>query len=78
MAARNTINRITSRIDELTERLTPNRGLITIGGCDEAECRRQLKEIEAAGRLAGRQVRFIITGVPRADGCTRVWGLDQC
>jgi hypothetical protein len=78
MAPRNTIGRLTSRIDALADRLTPSRGLITIGGCDEAECRRQLKEIEAAGQLAGRQVRFIITGVPRAEGCTRVLGLDQC
>jgi hypothetical protein len=29
--SRNTISRITSRIDELAERLTPERGLITIG-----------------------------------------------
>ncbi len=32
MAARNTISRITSRIDELAERHTPGRGLITIIG----------------------------------------------
>jgi hypothetical protein len=49
MAARNTISRITSRIDELAERLTPNRGPITIVGCDEAECRARLREIEARG-----------------------------
>jgi hypothetical protein len=67
MAPRNTISRLTSRIDELTERLTPERGLITIIGGNEAGCRRQLEEIEAAGKRAGRHVRFIITGVERAD-----------
>jgi hypothetical protein len=53
------------RIDELTEQLTPGRGLITIVGADQAECGMRLKEIEAAGGLAGR-VRFIMTGVKRA------------
>jgi hypothetical protein len=48
MAPRNTISRLTSRIDELTERLTPNRGLITIIGGNEAGCRRRLEEIDAA------------------------------
>jgi hypothetical protein len=67
MAPRNTISRLTSRIDELTERLTPNRGLITIIGGNEAGCRRRLEEIDAAGERAGRHVRFIITGVERAD-----------
>ena len=62
--SRNTISRITSRIDGLAERLGPRR--ITIVGCDEAECRRQLTEIEAAGGLAGRTIHFIMTGVPRA------------
>ena len=57
MAPRNTINRIT-RIDDLTERLTPERGLITIVGSDKAECQRRLQEMKAKGR-----VRFIITGV---------------
>jgi hypothetical protein len=51
MAPRNTISRITSRIDELTERLTPE--LITIVGADKAECQRRLKEMEAARELAG-------------------------
>jgi hypothetical protein len=37
------------RIDELTEQLTPGRGLITIVGADQAECGMRLKEIEAAG-----------------------------
>ena len=61
MAPRNTISRITSRIDELTKRLSPE--LITIVGADRAECQMRLEEIEAAGELTGRQVRFIMTGV---------------
>jgi hypothetical protein len=58
MATRNTINRITSRIDELAERHTPSRGPIMIVVRDEAECRARLREIEAAGGLAARQVLF--------------------
>jgi hypothetical protein len=64
MAPRNTISRLTSRIDDLTQRLAPNRGLTTIVGGDEAECRRRLQEIQAAGQRMER-VRFIITGVVR-------------
>jgi hypothetical protein len=64
MAPRNTINRITSRIDDLTKRRPPK--LITIVGADEAECQMRLEEIESAGELAGREVRFIMTGVKRA------------
>jgi hypothetical protein len=66
MAQRNTISRIASRIDGLTERMAPNRRLLTIVGYDEAECRGRLKEIQAAGGQTGR-VRFIITGVPRCN-----------
>ncbi|MGE0038931.1 MAG: hypothetical protein AB7L36_10360 [Sphingomonadaceae bacterium] len=62
--SRNTISRITSRIDDLTERLGPRR--ITIVGADEAECHKQLTEIEAANSLAGRDFQFITTGVPRS------------
>jgi hypothetical protein len=76
MAPRNTISRLTSRIDELTERLTPNRGLVDIIGSDRAACQARLEELEAAGQLAGRRVRFITTGVPRADRRATVWGLD--
>jgi hypothetical protein len=67
MAPRNTISRITSRIDELTKRRPPK--LITIVGADRAESQMQLEELEAAGELAPL---FIITGVPRADRCGRV------
>ena len=72
MAPRNTISRLTSRIDDLAERLTPGRGLITIVGGDEAECRRRLKAIEATGEQIGR-VRFIVTGVPRAERYGSGW-----
>ncbi|HEY7229157.1 MAG TPA: hypothetical protein VH558_02170 [Pseudolabrys sp.] len=77
MAPRNTLNRITSRIDELAERLTPNREPITIIGTDEAACQARLEELEAAGQLAGRRVCVITTGVPSAERAT-VWGLDEC
>ena len=73
MAPRNTISQLTSRIDELAQRLAPNRGLTTIVGGDRAECHARLKEIEAAGEQTGR-VRFIVTGVRRhgsAGGATR-------
>jgi hypothetical protein len=71
MAARNTISRLTSRIDDLAQRLAPNRGLTTIVGGDREECRTRLKEIEAAGGLSDR-VRFIITGVKRAENFGKV------
>ena len=67
MATRNTISRITSRIDELTERLTPSGGPIIIAVRDEAEHRARLREIEAAGGPSGRRIIFIRTGVPRRD-----------
>ena len=44
----------------------PRRGPVTIVGGDEAECCRRLKEIKAAGELVSH-VRFIVTGVPRAE-----------
>jgi len=71
MAPRNTISRITSRIDELTKRLPPE--LITIVGADTAECQMRLEEIEAAGELAGRRVRFMLTGVKRSESFGRGW-----
>ena len=71
MAPRNTISRITSRIDELTKRLPPE--LITIVGTNLAECQMRLEEIEEAGKLTGRQVRFIMTGVKRSESFGRGW-----
>jgi hypothetical protein len=67
MATRNTISRITSRIDELTERHTPSRAPILIAVRDEAEYRAKLREIEAAWGPSARQVIFIRTNVPRKD-----------
>ena len=66
MTTRNTINRITSRIDELAERHTPSHPIL-IAVQDEAEHRARLKEIEAAGKPSGRRVIFIRTNVPRKD-----------
>ena len=71
MAPRNTISRITSRIDELTKRLPPE--LITIVGAGIAECQMRVEEIEAAGELAGRRVRFMLTGVKRSESFGRGW-----
>jgi hypothetical protein len=67
MATRNTISRIRSRIDELTERHTPSGGPILIAVRDEAEYRARLREIEAGGGPSGRRVIFIRTNVPRKD-----------
>jgi hypothetical protein len=66
MATRNTINRITSRIDDLAERYTPSGGPILIAVRDEADYRARLREIGAAWGLSGRRVIFIRTGVPRS------------
>jgi hypothetical protein len=63
MATRNTISRITSRIDELTERHAPSGAPILIAVRDEADFRAKLREIEAAW---GRVI-FIRTNVPRKD-----------
>jgi hypothetical protein len=63
MATRNTISRIRSRIDELTERHTPSGGPILIAVRDEAEYRARLREIEAGGGPSGRRVIFIRTNV---------------
>ena len=66
MAARNTISRLTSRIEDLAERRTPRRGPLIIVGADEAECRKRLEEIKATGEQPAH-VRFLMTGVPRSD-----------
>jgi hypothetical protein len=68
--SRNTINRITSRIEGLTDRLTPDPEWLTIVGGTEAHCRKRLEKIEEAGERRGRHVRFIITGVVRDDDLT--------
>jgi hypothetical protein len=71
--ARNTISRLTSRIEDLAERRLPRRGPISIVGADKVECRKRLEEIKAAGELTGF-VRFIVTGVPRAESYGRGLG----
>ena len=54
----------------------PQRGPVTIVGGDEAECRRRLKEIEASGEQIAH-VRFIVTGVPRAESRLATYECDQ-
>jgi hypothetical protein len=51
--SRNTISRITSRIDGLAERLTPNRGPITIVGGDEARVRDAAERDRGGWRTGG-------------------------
>ena len=72
MAPRNTINRITSRIDELTERLTPDRGPITIVRTLGEDPVMRAAAIDPTGP---RRVIVIDTGVNRQDPdlafCTR-------
>ena len=58
MAPRNTISRLTSRIDDLTERLPSRKRTMICGGRD-AECREKLEEMRAAGKPIGR-VLFVI------------------
>ena len=59
--SRNTISRITSRIDELTERRPPEP--LTIVSAENADCaRRQIEKLKAMGRT-----RFMINHVPRAN-----------
>ena len=52
MAARNTISRLTSRIEDLAERRIPRRGPVNIVGADRAEC---LKRLEILRRPANGQ-----------------------
>lgn len=56
--ARQTITRLTSRIDDLTERL-PNRKRTLIAGGSTEECRARLEEMRVAGKPIGR-VLFVI------------------
>ena len=59
MAPRNTISRLTSRIDDLTERLPSRKRTMICGGSD-AECREKLEAMRAAGQPIGRRVLFVI------------------
>ena len=56
--ARQTITRLTSRIEDLAERRS-NRKWTTICGGSTEECQERLEEMRAAGKPIGR-VRFII------------------
>jgi len=59
--SRNTISRITSRIDELTEQRPPEP--LTIVSAENDECaRRQVENLKAMGHT-----RFLISSVRRAD-----------
>jgi hypothetical protein len=59
--SRNTISRITSRIDELTEQRPQE--LLTIVSAENDECaRRQIEKLQAMGRT-----RFLISGLRRAN-----------
>ena len=70
MTARNTISRLTSRIEDLAERRIPRRGPVNIVGADRAECLKRLEDLEAAGQRPAH-VRFIMTGVPRSENFGR-------
>ena len=59
MAPRNTITRLTSRIDDLTERLPDRKRTMICGGSD-AECREKLEAMRAAGQPIGRRILFVI------------------
>ena len=53
MAPRNTISQLTSRIEDLAERLPSRKRTMICGGSD-AECREKLEEMRAAGKPIGR------------------------
>jgi hypothetical protein len=61
---------IVACLEDLAERRLPRRGPVNIVGADEAECRKHLEEIEAAGQRPAH-VRFIMTGVPRSENFGR-------
>ena len=57
--ARNTISRLTSRIEDLAEQLPDRKRTMICGGSD-AECREKLEAMRAAGHPVGRHILFII------------------
>ena len=66
--ARNTITRLTSRIEDLAER-HPSRQWTIVSGGSEEECRERLEALRATGKRIGN-VRFIIidcSGEPRNE-----------
>lgn len=42
--------------------------VLIIAGHDFTECRLRADALEAAGKLAGRASRYVVTGVHRSDG----------
>jgi hypothetical protein len=72
MATRNTISRITTRIDELAERLAPSRGPIMIFRTLGEDPTLRAAQIDRSGQ---RPVIVINTGIDRSDPdpafCTR-------
>ena len=56
--ARYRISRLTSRIEDLAERL-PDRQWTTVSGGSAAECQERLEALRATGKRIGN-VRFII------------------
>jgi hypothetical protein len=58
-----------SRIARLEAVRSARKGeALIIVGTDRAECDEQLRQAEAAGRVAGREPVLILTGVPRSHG----------
>ena len=66
--ARQTITRLTSRIEDLAEQL-PDRQWTTVSGGSAEECRERVEALRAAGKRIGN-VRIIIidcSGEPRNE-----------
>ena len=61
MATRQTIARLSERIDRLA---APPRRVI-IYGCDEVDCRERLDEMRTVGEVES-EILFVYTGVPRS------------
>ena len=57
--ARQTVTRLTSRIEDLAEQLPSRKRTMICGGSD-AECRAKLEAMRAAGHPVGRHILFII------------------
>jgi hypothetical protein len=65
MATRQAIARLRTRID----RLAGKRHRVLVVGCDEAECRENLVQMQGRGEVDDKsKIFFIYTGVPRHNG----------
>jgi hypothetical protein len=63
MATRQTIARLSERIDRLA---APPRRVI-VYGCDEVDCRERLDEMRTVGEVDDNsEILFVYTGVPRS------------